>query len=239
MSQYQNKEKQNPSEYRKAANEEMTIAVKQISNEVDEEILWELFTQGGPVTAVTLPRDRLTKLHTGIAYVQMSSAINAEYTARLLHGTKLFGQPILCMPPQQRLALLSNPNMNINMNINMNMNNVNPLRVGAKLYVKKLAPGVDVNKLIEVFSVFGPLVEPPTLLYDDAGEFRGAAFVEYSSFDCSDAAIKYLAGQFLLGVPIQLEYAFNPETDGLRHGSPAERFLALKRQQSSNVTNPF
>lgn len=44
-------------------NQEATLYIGNIDLKVNEEILWELFTQCGPVVNVHIPRDKITGDH--------------------------------------------------------------------------------------------------------------------------------------------------------------------------------
>ena len=53
------------------------------------------------------------------------------------------------------------------------------------------------------------------------GASRGFGFVNYDSFEASDAAIDAMNNQFLCNRPITVTYAFKKDTKGERHGSAA------------------
>lgn len=46
-------------------NQEATLYVGNLDGRVDEDILWELFTQCGVVKNVHIPRDKITGMHQG------------------------------------------------------------------------------------------------------------------------------------------------------------------------------
>lgn len=62
----------------------------------------------------------------------------------------------------------------------------------------------------------------------DSGNSKGFAFVNYASFDASDAAIEAMNGQHLCNRAISVSYAFKKDAKGERHGSAAERMLAAQ-----------
>ena len=55
----------------------------------------------------------------------------------------------------------------------------------------------------------------------DTGNSKGFAFVNYASFDASDAAIEAMNGQHLCNRAISVSYAFKKDSKGERHGSAA------------------
>ena len=62
----------------------------------------------------------------------------------------------------------------------------------------------------------------------DTGNSKGFAFVNYASFESSDAAIEAMNGQHLSNRAISVSYAFKKDSKGERHGSAAERMLAAQ-----------
>lgn len=74
----------------------------------------------------------------------------------------------------------------------------------------------------------------------DTGSSKGFAFINFASFEASDAgffqlfklnflinsALEAMNGQFLCNRPITCSYAFKKDTKGERHGTAAERLLA-------------
>ena len=65
-----------------------------ISEKVDEEILYELFLNAGPLENVIIPRDRETKKQRNYAFIVFQHEESTEYAFNLLNGTELFRQAI-------------------------------------------------------------------------------------------------------------------------------------------------
>ena len=61
---------------------------------VNEEILWELFLQCGPVVQVQMPRDKITTEHNGYGFVEFKSEEDADYAIKIMHMINLYGKPI-------------------------------------------------------------------------------------------------------------------------------------------------
>lgn len=66
----------------------------------------------------------------------------------------------------------------------------------------------------------------------ETGNSKGFAFINFASFDASDASIEAMNGQYLCNRPISVSYAFKREAKGERHGSAAERLLAAQNPLS-------
>ena len=55
----------------------------------------------------------------------------------------------------------------------------------------------------------------------DSGNSKGFAFINFASFEASDAAIEAMNGQHLCNRAITVSYAFKKDSKGERHGSAA------------------
>lgn len=55
----------------------------------------------------------------------------------------------------------------------------------------------------------------------ETGQSKGFAFINFASFDASDAAMEAMNGQFLCNRTINVSYAFKKDSKGERHGSAA------------------
>lgn len=103
------------------------------------------------------------------------------------------------------------------------------LDVGANIFIGNLDPEVDEKLLYDTFSAFGVILSTPKIMRDpESGNSKGYAFVNFASFEASDAAIEAMNGQYLCNRPITISYAFKKDSKGERHGSAAERLLAAQ-----------
>lgn len=75
-------------------NQEATIYVGNLEPRVNEELIWELFLQAGPVANVHIPRDKVTNEHQSYGFVEFKAEEDADYSIKILHMVKLFGKPI-------------------------------------------------------------------------------------------------------------------------------------------------
>lgn len=66
----------------------------------------------------------------------------------------------------------------------------------------------------------------------ETGNSKGFAFINFASFEASDAAMDAMNGQYLCNRPISVSYAFKKDSKGERHGSAAERLLAAQNPLS-------
>ncbi|XP_015186475.1 PREDICTED: splicing regulator RBM11 [Polistes dominula] len=70
-----------------------TLWCGNLSDQVTEEILYELFLQGGPVQRVAIPKDRDGKQRS-YGFVTYKHISSVSYALVLFNGTKLFNRPI-------------------------------------------------------------------------------------------------------------------------------------------------
>ncbi|KAK8813541.1 hypothetical protein WA556_000117 [Blastocystis sp. ATCC 50177/Nand II] len=187
-------------------NQDATVYVGGLDERVDEELLWELFLQFGPVVSVSMPKDKVTNTHQGFGFVEFQSEIDAEYAVRVCGNITLYGKKI---------------------KVNKSNMDKRTLDVGANLFIGNLAPEVDEDMLKTTFIAFGQLACEPKIARDpETNISKGYGFVNYTTFEASDYAIESMNGQYFCNRPIVVQYAFKKEGRGERHGSAAERLLA-------------
>lgn len=195
-------------------NQDATVYVGGLDEQVTESLVWELFIQAGPVVNVHMPKDRVTAVHQNYGFVEFLGEEDAEYAIKVLNMIKLFGKPI---------------------RVNKASSNTRTQDVGANLFIGNLDPEVDEKLLYDTFSAFGVILQPPKIMRDqDTGNSKGFAFVNYASFEASDAAMDAMNGQFLHNRAITMSYAYKKDSRGERHGSAAERLLAAQNPVVQN-----
>ena len=193
-------------------NQDATIYVGGLDDKVSEATLWELFLQGGPVVNVHMPKDRITQAHQGYGFVEFMGEDDADYAIKIMNMIKLYGKPI---------------------RVNKASAHQKNLDVGANIFIGNLDPEVDEKLLYDTFSAFGVILQTPKIMRDpDTGNSKGYAFINFASFDASDAATEAMNGQYLCNRPITISYAFKKDSKGERHGSAAERLLAAQNPLS-------
>jgi splicing factor 3B subunit 4 len=189
-------------------NHDSTIWVGNLADGVDEDLLWELFLQAGPLTDVHMPRDKVNGRAQGFAFVEFSREEDAVYALSIMNMVPMFGNPI-------RLRKAG-----------ANSSSGGALNVGANLFVGNVGTDATEKTLCDTFSAFGIVVDAHVQRDAESGAPRGFAFVNMGSFEAADAAIEALSGQFLGGRQVTVQYAFRKDAPGERHGSMAERTLA-------------
>ena len=195
-------------------NQDATVYVGGLDERVDDDLLWELFAQVGPVVSVHMPKDKVTGSYQGYGFVEFRGEDDAEYAVKVLNMTKLYGKPMRISKASADKAKLSD--------------------VGANLFIGNLAPEVDEKVLYDTFSAFGGITGQTKVMRDpDSGVSKGFGFVSYDSFEASDLAIECMNGQFLANRQIVVQYALRKDSKGERHGSHAERLLASAAKKAA------
>ena len=200
-------------------NVDATLYVGNIDSRVDEESLWELFVQCGPLTSVSLPRDRITSSHHGFAFVEFKSADDADFALRCLNMIRLYGKPIRC-----------NKSSNAE-KTNRGTDN------GANLFVSGLASDVDEAYLADAFSSFGQVIFAKIMRDPETMISKGFGFVALDSFINADRAISAMDSQYLMNKAISVSYA-NKKDSNESHGSGAERLMAGLQKPPTTFSIP-
>jgi len=65
----------------KEKNINATLFIGNIDQKVNEEILWELFIQTGPIATLILPRDKVDFHHFGYCFVEYESVVDCDYVS--------------------------------------------------------------------------------------------------------------------------------------------------------------
>lgn len=191
-------------------NQDATLYVGGLDDQCTEAILWELFTQAGPVVNVHMPKDRITGSHQGYGFVEFASEEDADYAMKVMNMIKLYGKSL-----RANKASAHQKNQDI----------------GANIFIGNLDPEVDEKLLYDTFSSFGPILQTPRVMRDfGSTTSRAYAFINYGSFEASDAAIEAMNGQYFSNRPITVTYAFKKDSKTERHGTMVERLLAQKNK---------
>lgn len=196
-------------------NKEATVYVGNLDERFAEPLMWELMTQMGPVVNVHMPMDRVSRQHQGFGFVEFDTPESADYASRCINGIRLFGKPVRvnkASADRQRAT-----------------------DIGAELFVNNLDPQVDEKVLYDTFAQFGRLVAAPNVVRDQNNVSKGYGFVNFDSFEASDAARAAMQGQYLLSKQIAVEYAYKKDGKGERHGDDAERKLAAEGKKHNVV----
>lgn len=196
-------------------NQEATVYVGNLDSKMNEDLVWEIFLQCGPIVNVHIPRDKVTNEHQGYGFVEFKSEEDADYAIKIIHMVKAYGKPI---------------------KVNKATQDKRTQEVGANVFVGNIHDDVDEKMLRDVFSSFGIVLSTKVMRDPESGSSKRYGFVSYDNFESSDASIQAMNGQYLCGKPIDVSYAYKKDTQtGERHGSLAERVLAYNKPNSNTI----
>merc|ERR1712232_1269553 len=157
------------------------LYVGDLSPEVTESVLFELFKQAGAVQSIRVCRDSSTRVSLGYAYVNFMNAADAERALDTLNYTLLKGKPIRISWSQRDPSLRRS-----------NVGNI---------FIKNLNKDIDSLALEEVFGGFGNIASCKVQT-DSEGNSVGFGFVHFEKEEDAQIAIKEMDGKCLNGKPI-------------------------------------
>merc|ERR1712039_220851 len=131
-------------------NQEATIYVGNLDPKIDEEVLWELMVQCGPVANVHMPKDKITNTHQGYGFVEFKNEEDADYAIKIMNMIRLFGKPIRC---------------------NKSSQDKKTSEVGANLFIGNLEPEVDEKMLYDTFISYDTFEASDAALAGMNGQF--------------------------------------------------------------------
>lgn len=167
--------------------QESTVYVGNIDSRVDEELLWELMMQTGPVRNVQIPRDMITGSVQGFAFVEFKNEEDAKYACIIMNNVKVYERVLKVNPAQNDAGVAGDD--------------------GASVYIVGLDPVVDERTLSGTFQSFGTLLAPPKIFRDQDGNSKGTAMLRYDTIDSAQRAITAMNQQIFFNRTITVTFA--------------------------------
>ncbi|KAL1935826.1 hypothetical protein VTP01DRAFT_4966 [Rhizomucor pusillus] len=155
-----------------------SLYVGELDTSVTEAMLFEIFNRIGPVASIRVCRDVITRRSLGYAYVNFTSASDAERAIKELNYSLIQGRPCRIMFSQRDPTLR---------------------KTGAgNIFIKNLDPSIDNKGLHGVFEQFGKVLSCKISL-DEQGRSMGYGFVQFDSSEAANRAIENINGMLLNG----------------------------------------
>jgi len=146
-----------------------SLYVGDLSVDVTEAMLFEIFNAVGPVHSIRVCRDSLTRRSLGYAYVNFHNIVDAERALHTLNTSVIMHRPCRIMWSQRDPS-------------------VRKTGVG-NIYIKNLDAAIGHKELYDHFSEYGSILSCKVVL-NETGQSKGYGFVHYESEKAAQAAIE-------------------------------------------------
>lgn len=170
------------------------LFVANVSWNIGEDDLYNLFAAQGPIDAMKMPINRMTGRHKGYAFIEMDNEDDAVKAVEELNGMMLDNRPLAV-------------NFQDENRLRRHKENLYAAQPNPKLFIRNISSDTSEDYLLELFSQAGTVnsLKVPTDHY--TGEPRTYGFAEMASTEEAQAVIERFNGMMLEGEELQVLFA--------------------------------
>lgn len=198
----------NPGPQNPESKAKTNLIINYLPQYMTEEDVKNLFSTIGPVQSCKLIKDKLSQVSLGYAFVNYTTAADAERAILNMNGLPLESKTIKVSYARPSSSAIKNAN----------------------LYVAYLPKTYTQTELETLFRPFGAIITSKILVDSSTGLSRGVGFVRYDKHSEAENAILTLNGKTLPGCtqPLLVKFANQPK--------PASAQASLAANPASTIT---
>lgn len=182
------------------------VYVKNLSLDVTDEELSEMFGKFGPITSAVITRDNEGKSR-GFGFVNFEDHDDAYHAVEALNETEHHGQQLYVSRAQKKNEREEELRHQYEQ---AKLEKLSKYQ-GVNLYVKNLDDDVDDDRIRQEFSVYGVITSAKIMRDEKTGTSRGFGFVCFSSPEEATRAVTEMNGRMLGSKPIYVALAQRKE----------------------------